>query len=197
MSFILSILLAMFFALLMRGFAHNVGLAPGEQRKLLTAVMIVTVLMGVGFTYASWSHWQQKNHWVQTTGRMTSDSFVTFSCPHPNPDPQHQSNDDWDRVCPRVAIPRASYSYEVDGAQYEGNTVSLARNVLPSRDAGNAWVAQHKRGMEVTLFYDPDDPSQSALYNDGDPPLDLSKALFAFVFLACCAWLRRSLPTAP
>ncbi len=62
--------------------------------------------------------------------------------------------------------PRVSYSYTVGGQQYVGATIRAGEDrlgPLHTKRSASAVVARYPPGARVAVFYDPNDPSRSAL----------------------------------
>ena len=61
-------------------------------------------------------------------------------------------------------IPRVVFSYEVDGKKYRGERFTIPDKFYTRyRDEAEKMVAGMKKGSPVEVFYDPDEPSRSAL----------------------------------
>ncbi len=59
-------------------------------------------------------------------------------------------------------IVHIDYSYSVNGTRYSGNVLGTFSPLLHLRDALD-YAKKYRPGQEVTVLYDPDDPSDSLL----------------------------------
>jgi hypothetical protein len=65
----------------------------------------------------------------------------------------------------RSEVPVVVYQYQVDGRPYVGSVVKAGDQYFSVRFAGDArrTVERYPAGAQVTVFYNPADPAQSAL----------------------------------
>ena len=65
----------------------------------------------------------------------------------------------------RSEIPVVLYQYEVKGKMFQGNTIRAGKQYFNVRMAGQAQqtVARYAAGKKVTVYYDRNNPAQSAL----------------------------------
>ena len=82
------------------------------------------------------------------------------------------------------------FSYQVDGQEYH-NTVGASDvvhlRVAGARDAADAEVARYPTGSPVTVFYDPQNPTRSALTIDAEMTLDGTSTLIVGAVLVAIA----------
>ena len=62
-----------------------------------------------------------------------------------------------------VWSPVVEYVYRVDGRDYHGTRLALGADVAASRDFAEATVARYPAGREVTVHFDPANPSFAVL----------------------------------
>jgi hypothetical protein len=65
----------------------------------------------------------------------------------------------------RSEIPVVAYQYEVNGREYQGQRIKAGEQFLSIRVAGQAkaTVARYPAGAKVTVYYNPENPAESAL----------------------------------
>ncbi|GAT32139.1 hypothetical protein TSACC_2536 [Terrimicrobium sacchariphilum] len=90
------------------------------------------------------------------------------------------------------------YQYQVGDAVYEGRVIeSIHLYVPPSEPVGFhkrqralRYLAQLHRGGDVTVYYDPDDPTQAFLRHSSQAPLYFGWAVLVTLLALCAlAWL--------
>ena len=59
--------------------------------------------------------------------------------------------------------PKITYSYSVNGAEYEGDRLGNGIFISRSRDSAKSWARKYPAHMVVTVYYNPDDPGKSVL----------------------------------
>lgn len=59
-------------------------------------------------------------------------------------------------------LPRIEFHYSVDGHPYKG-TVTFSRDITPSQEFCNSYLAKYPRGQKVSVHYNPDDPGHATL----------------------------------
>lgn len=59
--------------------------------------------------------------------------------------------------------PEVSFTYVVDGTEYEGSAVARSVDSTSNRASVEACVDRYARGKEIMVFYDPSDPTTSYL----------------------------------
>lgn len=143
--------------------------------------LIAVLLIGLPMVLASatlaaqaWRAQKQafsKRHWLQTKGRIIHSEVREIRVTVPKP-----SSTSSYRQATRYA-PHIVYEYWIDGMRYEGEKNSKSPVLLGSEanDAGRE-VNSHPPGMEVTVYYDPNNPVESTL--------DLWPTMGAWVLLA-------------
>lgn len=63
-------------------------------------------------------------------------------------------------------MPRVRYAFAAAGGEHEGARPFLIRKHWSSEGPAKAWAAAHGQGATVPVWFDPADPSQSALVLD-------------------------------
>lgn len=116
-------------------------------------IVVGGVLVGGGLVASSVSaivRWRQARRWPHTEGRITE---------------SHIAGAGFDLV--NTYAPAVQYTYVVDGIAFTGNRVHFAG--MGSLTEAAATTEAYAPGQAVTVYYDPEDPSQAVL--EHDPPL--------------------------
>ncbi|MEP7117883.1 MAG: DUF3592 domain-containing protein [Acidobacteriota bacterium] len=82
------------------------------------------------------------------------------------------------------------FSYQVDGQEYHnvvGASDVVRAHVAGARDAADAEVARYPQGAPVMVFYDPQNPTRSALSIDAEMTLDGTSTLIVGAVLVAIA----------
>lgn len=118
------------------------------------AVILPLVLL-IGFGIFFYRRYQQGNaarasaqSWPSTSGVVLSSSVQVRR--------SHNSSSEY---------PVVVYQYEVDGKSYQGQRVKASDKFISVRIMGEAraTVARYPVGARVSVYYDPNNPSESAL----------------------------------
>lgn len=118
-------------------FLGAVGSGLGTVGKVSTSIgAIVTTVVGVTAIIIAIYLLTKKNNWIESTGKVT-DSICGLNPPQSDQNPIYSKN----TAC------RTTYTYEVDGQTYTGDSVS-GPNVV---------------GSTIKIQYDKDHPSQSRI----------------------------------
>ena len=126
---------------------------------MLLSVVLVTGLM----VYLSRD---ADRPWTQTTAKVAA-SFVTRDCASTaSRNRRGTAAKDWDKNCPRIIVPHIRYAYEADGRKYTGESLSFNQVFFASTAEGDAWVKEHRPGSSLPIFYNPEDPGESAVFRD-------------------------------
>lgn len=117
--------------------------------------VIVPLIFLIGFGIFFYRRYQQGNaarasaqSWPSTSGAVLSSSVQV-----------RRTNKS------RSEYPVVVYQYEVNGQSYQGQRVKASDKFMSIRLAGEtqATVARYPIGSRVTVYYDPANPSESAL----------------------------------
>ena len=92
---------------------------------------------------------QISKNWPSVTGRIVTSSFRA----------EHRDSDSSDRY-----IADIQYTYDVTGQTYSGNRVAYGlRKEVKSRRTLEELIQRYTTGSEVSVYYNPDDPSSAVL----------------------------------
>ena len=124
--------------------AHPTPAKRLRNSRILAWVGMVVLLMGLGS--GAWGAWEigsglASAAWPGVPGRITESSVVTVPGVHAET---------------RHAIIR--YEYRVGGRSYVGKRVSFRGGAAPER-----FVSKYRAGSRVTVYHEPEDPSNAAL----------------------------------
>ncbi|MBV6395014.1 MAG: hypothetical protein HFACDABA_00585 [Anaerolineales bacterium] len=117
--------------------------------------VIVPLLFLIGFGIFFYRRYQQGNtlrasaqSWSSTSGVVLSSSVKV----------RHSGRS-------RSDYPAVVYQYEVNGKSYQSQRIKAGDKFMSVRIIGEAQatVARYPAGSRVTVFYDPNNPSESAL----------------------------------
>lgn len=129
------------------------GILTGMIGAACTIIVPVLVLGGVGFFLYKRS--QQSNaarqaaqSWLTTTGTVLMSSVQS----------RRSGNS-------TSAFPVVVYQYEVNGKTHQGQTIKAGEQFMNVRILGqaNATAARYPIGANVTVYYNPANPAESAL----------------------------------
>lgn len=89
-------------------------------------------------------------------------------------------------------LPKAVYTYEVDGRRYQNNDIWFgeSKSFRKYANASNI-LAPYRVGGPVTVYYDPADPSRSRLLASGLPWYFLVVVFAGAVFIGVALSMRR------
>jgi ribosomal protein L21E len=112
--------------------------------------------------------------WKATSGQITSADFDTF-----------EKLSTVDNVSHRITVnqPQIVYGYEVDGVAYQSNRVAFgAKTQSTSKRLVGGSLKRYRVGDKVTVYYDPENPSEAVLERQAKHMwiLYFFAALFAF-----------------
>jgi hypothetical protein len=129
------------------------GLFAGVATLFCTVGISVLVIGGIGYflyrrNQQSMAYRQSTQTWQSTTGTILMSSVQTSRSGN-----SHST------------YPVVVYSYAVNGQSYQSQRVRAGDQFLTVRVAGQAQatVARYPIGASVTVYYDPANPSESAL----------------------------------
>lgn len=115
-------------------------------------IALVCVFAGAG-SFAAADHFvgvaEARHSWSSTPGVVVTNFVTTYQV-------RDTKNGGWLDRTSRVF----AYTYEVDGRAYEGSDYGFGDDTVHTVD----FDAKYPIGTAVTVFYDPDDPSQAALF---------------------------------
>ena len=130
--------------------------------KLVAEIfLIVGVLLG-GFLLWQLIKGMKAKNWPTAQGRVI-DSRVSTSVSY---------DDDGDRSTTYGA--EISYSYDIDGYEYRGNRRSFADYSSSNRRRAEKIIARFAPGVDVPVYYNPEDPEKSVL----EPGINVVSVLF-------------------
>jgi hypothetical protein len=117
---------------------------------ICSIVLPLLILGGVGYfiykrSQQGTAYRQAAQAWRSTTGTILMSSVQAV----------HRGN----------SYPVVVYQYEVNGKQYQSQTIKAGEQFLNVRIAGQAreTVSRYPIGKTVTVYYNPDNPAESAL----------------------------------
>lgn len=118
-------------------------------------VCLLFISIGVGMLIKlvqQFGKLQQSKHWISTSGKITSSDL----------DAQVTTEDDGYQTTTYLA--KVNFTYEANGNTYESDRVNIDYGMRTSNiRKQQSVVEQYPVGSNVTVYYDPEDPSQSVL----------------------------------
>ena len=128
---------------------------------LIPAIAILLGLVSLLLAARAWRGWKQVSAariWLQTPGRVVESGIHETAVRV-----RRQTSASSTRRATRYA-PRIVYAYTVHGTGYQGERLRFGPVTLSS-EAGDAERAasRYPPGSEVTVYYDPVNPAESAL----------------------------------
>ncbi len=128
---------------------------------LIPAIAIPLGLVSLLLAKRAWRGWKQASaarNWPQTPGRVVESGIRETAVRA-----RRQTSAASTRQATRYA-PHIVYAYTVHGASYQGERLRFGPVTLSSEagDAGRA-ASRYPLGSEVTVYYDPANPAESAL----------------------------------
>ena len=154
----------------------------GEARAILFTVIGFLAIAFVWLSHQFYVNWSASGHWTLTTARVTK-SYVTHECVNTNPDPEHISNSEWEKNCPRTEVPHIYYDYTVGGKDYGSSVISLQGPFFGAPGEWQAWAAARKPNQKIDIYYDPDRPEIAVIDKSWNSDVDLYKVLFCGALL--------------
>ena len=131
-------------------------MASDDRTYLIPAflALMLVLLGGVSFAVAPYivGKAEARHSWSSTSGVVTTNHISTSQR-------RDAKTGFWYEETYRVL----RYTYEVDGRAYEGSAYGFGDETVHTVD----FDAKYPIGTPVTVFYDPDDPSQAALFVQG------------------------------
>lgn len=122
------------------------------------------ILVAAGLAIIAWGWWRFRRRsaasahaagsWVSVDGTLHSAAI----------EEQIEYDSENDPVVHHA--PQVAYGYEVSGKGYSGTRAFFSRNRFDSEEQGRSWLAGRTAGSAVKVWYDPQDPSLSALELD-------------------------------
>lgn len=134
----------------------------------LSVLSTISVILGVvGLVVLVWGFLRMRQtartkHWPTVKGTIRSSTVASREAPAMRQD--SSDDDDAPKPPPQTLYrPQVEYTYTVDGQTYTGT--ELGRDVVEvsSRQHAQAHAARYVPRTPVTVFYDPNDPSQALL----------------------------------
>ena len=129
------------------------GLFAGVAGAICTIVIPILIIGGVGFflhkrNQQSMAYRQSTQTWLDTTGTVLMSSVQT----------RRSGNS-------HSTYPVVVYTYAVNGQSYQSQRIKAGEQFLNVRVAGQAQatVARYPIGANVTVYYNPSNPAESAL----------------------------------
>jgi predicted membrane protein len=147
----------------------NAGRRQLEMFGLLISAGVLT-LLGVGFVYFAIRKFikrSQKKSWPQTTGEIIES----------NVDDAEKAVASMSRYTGKYGMTlMIRYSYKVNLVPYESDRFSseVVRENILSKDKVRAYSKLYATGNKVTVYYNPDDHSDSVL----DPSVNIGDVMF-------------------
>jgi cytoskeletal protein RodZ len=135
---------------------------------LLSVLSTIAVILGVvGLGVLVWGFLRMRQtartkNWPTTQGTIRSSTVTSREAP---PLRQEESYDD-DAPKPKPQVlyrPRVEYTYTVDGQTYTGTALGRDMVEVSSSQHAKTHAARYVPRAPVTVFYDPNDPSQALL----------------------------------
>ncbi|MBI3151553.1 MAG: DUF3592 domain-containing protein [Chloroflexi bacterium] len=129
------------------------GLLTGIAGAICTAVIPIAILGGIGYflykrNQQSMAYRQSTQTWLSTTGTVLMSTVQSKRTGRS-----------------RSIYPVVVYTYVVNGQSYQSQRIKAGEQFLSVRVAGQAQetVNRYPIGATVTVYYNPSNPSESAL----------------------------------
>ena len=108
----------------------------------ITAVLLMILFVGGTSDQATLDDWVKRTEeWQSTSGKITGLSKIRYS------KSLGPSSGRWE--------PRVKYSYVLDGAQIDGDTIGKPGFYFANEEEARAYLENFKVGNKVTVYYDP------------------------------------------
>lgn len=156
------------------------GVLPGIHHPVLVLITGALGLLALCAGIWNMRHPQKAFQWTQTTGRIVSSETESFT------------DSDSGQRTRTLYRPVIEFSYTVEGQEYRGSSGSSAVTLSAGQKWADAEVARYPVGMEVPVFYDPQNPTKSGLKVNTDMMLNGRRSLIVAAILlgvACYAAL--------
>jgi hypothetical protein len=121
-------------------------------RILLTWGFVAIGLVTLGFALVQRLEAKESEDWPSTTGRITETSVS-----------EERVSSGGRTVGHTEYRPEVRYEYTVDGVAYTGDRMALESRRYRTLGAATADLFDYQQGQDVTVYYDPSHPEQSAL----------------------------------
>lgn len=120
---------------------------------------------------------RQARNWPSVTGTVTRSDCKPYI-------PAYQQNRPANENPTDKYIHDLAYSYEVDDKSFSGELSGLIPARPAAKETTEALAAVYRKGSEVTVFYNPQNPSQAVLDTSFDFPLFRKFVVFVAILLA-------------
>jgi hypothetical protein len=131
----------------------SIGLFAGIAGAICSVIIPVVIIGGIGYflyrrNQQSMAYRQSTQNWLSTTGTVVMSSVQS----------KHTGRS-------HSLYPVVVYTYTVNGQSYQSQRIKAGEQFLNVRVAGQAQatVARYPIGASITVYYNPANPSESAL----------------------------------
>jgi hypothetical protein len=139
--------------------------------------LVAVVLIAVAVTVQLRA--RRSMRWFSTTGQISSATVD-----------ERVENGTKTFYCPMIA-----YEYDVDGHHYMQNRLMMGSPFRSSnRNAAQRWVDRYAEGSTVTVYYNPDNPSEAVLVRKASGPVMVFWGIaivLVVVAVAASLWVER------
>jgi hypothetical protein len=148
-----------------KGLSHLLAatIPNGENAPFVTACVGFALLFGL-ITFACQRAAAQAKRWPIASGLVEASSITSYQR-------RSRSSEDREVRLETLYRPNIVYGYDVGGVHYRGDKVSYSGYGTSSADVAKQVAARYPIGRALTVHYNPQNPSESAI--DPSTPLGL------------------------
>ena len=140
------------------GVEQFVGWFPNALLPAMLPAAFLGLMFAIGFFYAR-RHAEALRRWPQVRGQIVQSSVHKFEIKRDKPKRTLRGT----KLMATSYMPVVEYTYLVGGRQFSSRSVWADTEVSGSEDYAKGIAARYPAGTGVTVHYDPEKPSRSAL----------------------------------
>lgn len=110
-------------------------------------------------------------------------SYLTYDCKYL---PGRRNYNNHEKTCSREYNPHIEYSYSVDNVKYNNSHIAYGSISFKNKADADKWIADKKRSSVITIYYNPNNPSESIMVKDYNNLLFLPVLIFVVGFGLYC-----------
>lgn len=151
-------------------------------KLFLILFSLVFLSVGVGFGYREVNQCRRVQTWIGVPAKIVSCRLKSHTSHG-----KHGSHTTWS--------PDVRFTYSVGGVDYTGDKLSNISVSSSDRRAQQAKADRYRPGTKVTVYYNPENPSESVIERITEVPLFMIGffSLFAIIGASMLIWILRSM----